>query len=229
MSITITVERRQSGAPLTAAGARGKSPWTTTPEFPQAAEQAPDPVVTRLSGSAVNVAWSPLSGQPAQEAVNIYVEITGSPKYNKIAIDWGDGSPVEFIPAMSFPDYSFRRSHVYQAAASQIRVDTVNGSFIVDTGILSFSPVLSSYWAIGQYRIERFKGSHQYGLLYKRWIPDWSPFTGAAHEMNLTDYEAPGTWNWGYRIWLRSIDDQELPDLTMVPSNWVETGTGEGS
>jgi hypothetical protein len=126
-------------------------------------------------------------------------------------------------------DRIFSKGHTFSADSSLVTVDAYNGLTLIESGSLALGFTRSAYYHIHQYRVERFKGRLEYCEPGRLWVPDWQAFTGAAGEMDYYDYDALPGWNWGYRIWLRSLDAQGLPDLTMVPSAWVQTGSGEGS
>lgn len=227
MTITITQIELKTGVALTPYGSRMRLPWADSPDFETAAERATAPVLTRV-GDAVHLQWSPSSGATAQATLSIQVEAHCPVYVTEYKIDWGDGTPVEVVPGLGVKNRIFSKSHVYLNDSVLITVDAYQGAVLVDSGSLVVSFARSSDYEVQQYRVERFKGRIGYCEPGQLWFPDWQEYTGAVGEMNYYDYTALPGWNWGYRLWLRSVDSQGLPYLTMVPSAWAQTGSGEG-
>lgn len=230
MTINLTVLRTTSGWPLTPSGIFVQEPWNDSPRHPAALETAPSIAVSRVDGGTVNLVWSPDSYQADRADVRIRLQLRGSVQVSYFLVDWGDGGSPEVIDGMDLPNLTLQLEHLYLAASTLIQVSAYDaGSILVDSNSVAVSIVRSSDYLIHQYRIERFKGKVNYQIHNKRWYQDWVEYTGSAFETNVNDYDAPNGWNWGYRLWLREVDDQDRPNLIMNLSAWVETGTGEGS
>jgi hypothetical protein len=222
--------RQDPGVPLTEANQLLQLPWTTSPDFPVSVEQVPDPTVTpQADGNRIQ--WSPDSGGTAREDVWLEVQITESPQpVNFILVHWQDGNH-DTLFGMTVTTLTRRVLHAYLAdpsSAIEVLSYDENGAFIEGTTVAA-TLTRSSNYRISQYRIERFRGRLGYTLPGALWIPDWTDFDGSSGQMDFVDAEGDSGWNWGYRIWLREFADHGRPGLTMVPSNWVETGQGEGS
>lgn len=230
MTIQLTVLKTTSGWPLTSAGDFVQAPWNDSPLHPIAAEQAPSIGVSRFDASTVELTWSPDSGQPVRAEAWVQLQLRGTSPVHHFLVDWGDGTSSEVVPGLGIPNLTKSLHHLFLASSTIITVDAYDANNnLVDIGFTPLSIVLSSEYNVSQYRIERFKGKVNYNAHGERWVPDWRTYTGSYYDKNIKDYEASSGWNWGYRLWLREEDDQGRPGLIMIPSEWAQTGTGEGS
>lgn len=235
MTIAAEVTRTVSGVPLTFASRFGYGPWADSPTFPVSVEQAPVIALTPEAGSGVRLQWTPESGDTPQQSVWLTVTVSDSARpVRYLKINWQDGGAVEVIDIASLTDFVMVINHVYSSYtgtrivastydASDVLIETTGGSIGQ-----SFTADFSSYYGIHQYRIERFRGRIGYSLPGELWIPDWTDFDGSSGQMDFYDTEAYPAWNWGYRLWLREFDVNERPGIVIVPSDWVQTGSGEG-
>jgi len=230
MSIDLTVLKTTSGWPLTPSDELIRVPWEDSPPQPAAVETASSPAVSRVDGETVNINWSPASGLGPRADAYIKLQLRGSIPVSYFMVDWGDGGPIEAVSGLDLPNLTLRLNHTFSIDSNLIQVVAYDRDLNpVDLGSVALSISKSSNWLIHQYRIEKFKGRFNYQLYGQRWLQDWTDYTGSVYQTNFNDYDAPSTWNWGYRIWLREVDDQVRPGYVMIPSGWVETGTGEGS
>jgi hypothetical protein len=230
--ITLTQTRTENGYPLTESGLEFQEPWSDSPQSRAAAEQAPVITVTKVAGTGIQLQWSPDSGQTARSDVWLTIDVSDSATpVAYLQIDWKDGGAVQTVQCYGVRDFSRTIMHTYTADPSaDISVTTYDGNDgSIESQTLALSFTRNSYYRIGQYRVERFKGKLSYNEYDARWYPDWTEFTGDSDEMDYYDYDANLNWNWGYRLWLREVDEQDRPDLVMVPSEWAEVGEGEGA
>lgn len=228
MTITITVTKTTSGWPLHSSSIV-RQPWNDSPEYLVAVEQVPPIVLSRVNTSTVALAWLPGPAGSARADVHITTQVRGNVPIDHLLISWGDGG-TDVVPAYGLSNLTVRSTHFFLIASTLITIrayDSLN--VLVDTGSESISLVLSTNYLIHQYRIEKYKGSDNYHIYNGRWLQDWVTYSGAASQTNFNDYAAPSGWNWGYRLWLREVDDQGRPGLMTLPSAWAKTGTGEGS
>ena len=228
MSIVITKSELVSGVPVTSAGTLMRAPWAGSPPVRPAVEQAPAPTITRI-GDLVRIRWSPSSGGTPRADISIHVEAHCPTWISMYRIRWGDGSPDTLVPGLGVKDRIFDVSHTFLADSVLITVEAWQQLWLVESAILVIAPSRSANYRIHQYRVERFKGRVGYTEPGQLWVPDWQVFADDAGEMDYYDYSALPRWNWGYRLWLRTLDAQSLPDLVLVPSPWIQTGSGEGS
>lgn len=224
--ITSRVIRSTTGVPLTDSGGYGKYPWSDSPLFPAANEQAPTPTLARPDVNTLQISWSPESGRPAQADLWVEFAVESPQHVTQYQIDWGDGSTDTEL-GYGLPAMRLQLSHSYYVAAANVTIRSYNALGLIETHTLAVDVEPSSWWRVHQYRILRFKGRLGYHKPSESWYPDWREFTGAPDEMTITD-QAHLNWNWLYQLWLRDLDQQGLPDLTMQPSEWAQTGLGEG-
>jgi hypothetical protein len=232
MAIALDLIRTESGYPLTPAGSYIRLPWDDSPEFPVSVEQAPVITVTPPTTDGVRLQWSPDTGLTNRCDVWVEIDVTSSSKgvaYMKV--NWKDGV-TDTIQTFGMTTFRMVVTHSYftnpLALGDPILVQTYDKTdTLIESDTLAGTITLSTLWRIHQCRIERFKGSESYAHPSERWVHDWIPYDDAS--LDFYDADAYTGWNWGYRLWLREVDDQDRPGLTMVPSSWVETGTGEGS
>jgi hypothetical protein len=220
--------RQDSGVPLTDSQQQLQLPWTTSPDFPVAVEQAPDPTVTVVANGN-RIQWSPDSGGTPREDVWLQVDVSESAEpVHFMLVHWQDGNH-DTVFAYNTRDFGRLLQHTYLSDPSgSIDILTYDDSHVFIEGTtVAITPNRSSNHRIHQFRIERFRGRLGYSLPGKLWIPDWVDYRGGT-QMDFIDMEGDPNWNWGYRLWLREFTDQGRPGLTMVPSNWMETGQGEG-
>lgn len=231
MTIDIDILKQAPGIPLTPGDPSFPGPWNDSPERLMAQEAAPALTVTRIGPSQVRLQWDPDTGQAIREDVWISFEVADSPEsVDHIVLDWGDGSTPEVLPGYGLPTILLRRKHTYLAASVGVTVSTYEtDNTLIESTYEAITLARSSEQRISQYRVERYKGRPEYSEPNRRWVPDWADYTGASQEKDYNDYDADDAWNWGYRLWLRDVDDQDRADLTMIPSAWQTTGTGEGS
>jgi hypothetical protein len=230
MTINLTVPKTTSGWPLTPADSFVQAPWNDSPEHPVATEPAPNIAVSRVDGGTVNLNWGIDSGRAPRADAWLKIQMRGSIPISFYLVDWGDGGSPEAVNGLDVENLTLRLSHTFLADSILIQVAAYDADLnLVEADSVALSITRSSDYLIHQYRIERFKGRYNYHVYNRRWIPDWTDYTGSVYQTNFNDYDAPSRWNWGYRLWLREVDDQGRPDLIMRPSSWVDTGTGEGS
>jgi len=228
MTISIELLETKTGHPLSAAGTYLTAPWDKSASRPLAAEQADPIAVSRTGASRVNLVWSPDSGLTARADLVIRATVSEPEPVDNYLVIWGDAELTTY-PGYNLSDFHLTARHTFLADSVLITVVArrIDNS-VIESDTLVPTYTRDSYWRIHQYRIEKFKGREEYNAYGDRWIADWAAFTGDSMEMDLDDYEAASGWNWGYRLWLREIDDQDRPGLTTVPSGWTQTGTGEG-
>jgi hypothetical protein len=185
-----------------------------------------------------HIQWDPESGQTAREDTWFKITVTNSPTpVSYMTIQWLDGSSTVTKQCYRARNLSRIIMHTYLATPPpsyiipNLFVRTFDSSdTLIEILNSGYDPERSSYYRVNQYRIERYKGSLGYSDGKGSWFPDWTPFEYTdGYKMDFYDTVANPNWNYGYRLWLRYKDDQDEPRLHMIPSNWVETGSGEGS
>jgi hypothetical protein len=226
--INVQLIKWETGYLLTDSGQRIRAPWDDSPEYPVAVEEAPPIVVTRITPSLVQLEWTAgLDGPPATADVWIDVTVDAAQPVDHYVIDWGDFSS-DVKPGYGLKVFHFqaKKEHIFGEAGVFVSAYDAN-DILIESQIFTPTWHLLAVHRVSQYRIERFKGRFQYAEQGKRWLQDWSPIP-TTYNGDL-QIEATDRWNWGFRLWLREVDDQGRPGLIMVPSAWAATGTGEGS
>lgn len=222
MTISLTALSNVSGVPVTPSnGYVTGQPWNTSPSYPAAVEQASPISLSRIDSETVELTWDADSGEAPRATVKIRLQLRGNTSVSHFVIDWGDGTPAEVVSALGLFNLTLQLEHVYTVGSTSIQVDAYDASnVLVDAASLAVSITLSSVWAVDQYRIEKYKGAVNYHEPGKRWLQDWAEYTGVAAQLSFNDYNAVDSWSWGYRLWLRSVDDQGRPDLVIL-SPWA--------
>jgi hypothetical protein len=170
----------------------------------------------QVDGNTVNLVWSPDSGWAPRADIKVRLQLRGTIPVHAFTVDWGDGTPLETVPGCGLPNFTASLQHTYWADSVLVVVTACNDSMSpIEAGSVAVSIARSSNYLIHQFRVERFKGEVNYHSYNKRWLQDWVGYTGSAYQLNFNDTDAPSGWTWGYRLWLREVDDQGRPGLLM--------------